>query len=60
LPMAAYPQTMTATAMIHCGAGAPRAPPVINPFENDSREAPAWIMCLLDGRMRQLMIVRSK
>jgi hypothetical protein len=29
-----------------------------NPYENDSREARAWIMGLLDGRQRQLMVVR--
>jgi hypothetical protein len=29
-----------------------------NPYEIDSREARAWIMGLLDGRTRQLTIVR--
>jgi hypothetical protein len=31
-----------------------------NPYENDSREARAWIMGLLDGRTRQLTVVRSE
>jgi hypothetical protein len=31
-----------------------------NPYENDSREARAWIMGLLDGRMRQLKVVPSE
>jgi len=30
-----------------------------NPYEIDSREAQAWIMGLLDGRTRQLAVVRS-
>lgn len=30
-----------------------------NPYENDSREARAWIMGLLDGRTRQLTVVLS-
>jgi len=30
-----------------------------NPYENDSREARAWIMGLLDGRQRQLTVVRD-
>jgi hypothetical protein len=30
-----------------------------NPYENDSREARAWVMGLLDGRHRQLTVVRS-
>ena len=30
-----------------------------NPYENDSRDARAWIMGLLDGRTRQLTVVRS-
>jgi hypothetical protein len=30
-----------------------------NPYENDSREARAWVMGLLDGRQRQLTVVRS-
>jgi ribosome modulation factor len=29
-----------------------------NPYENDSREARAWIMGLLDGRQHQLTVVR--
>jgi hypothetical protein len=28
-----------------------------NPYENDSREARAWIMGLLDGRNKQLTVV---
>jgi len=31
-----------------------------NPYENDSRDARAWIMGLLDGRTRQLTVVRSE
>jgi hypothetical protein len=31
-----------------------------NPYEIGSREARAWIMGLLDGRMRQLTVVRSE
>jgi hypothetical protein len=30
-----------------------------NPYENDSRKAQAWIMGLLDGRQRQLTVVRT-
>jgi len=30
-----------------------------NPYENDSREARAWIMGLLDGRQRQLTVVQD-
>src|SRR5262245_8296379 len=29
-----------------------------NPYENDSREARAWVMGLLDGRAKQLTLVR--
>jgi hypothetical protein len=31
-----------------------------NPYENDSRDARAWIMGLLDGRQRQLTVVRDE
>jgi len=31
-----------------------------NPYAIDSREARAWIMGLLDGRTRQLTVVRSE
>jgi len=31
-----------------------------NPYENDSRDARAWIIGLLDGRTRQLTVVRSE
>jgi hypothetical protein len=30
-----------------------------NPYENNSRKARAWIMGLLDGRQRQLTVVRT-
>jgi len=30
-----------------------------NPYENDRREARAWIMGLFDGRQRQLTVVRT-
>jgi hypothetical protein len=30
-----------------------------NPYDCDSREAQAWIMGLLDGRSRQLTLVRT-
>jgi hypothetical protein len=30
-----------------------------NPYENDTREARAWIMGLLDGRQRQLTVVQD-
>ena len=30
-----------------------------NPYENDSREARAWIRGLLEGRQRQLTVVRD-
>jgi hypothetical protein len=31
-----------------------------NPYENDRRDARAWIMGLLDGRQRQLTVVRDE
>jgi hypothetical protein len=31
-----------------------------NPYEGDSREARAWLMGLLDGRMHQLTVVRTE
>jgi len=31
-----------------------------HPYENDSREARAWTMGFLDGRTRQLIVVKSE
>jgi hypothetical protein len=31
-----------------------------NPYQDDSREARAWIVGLLDGRSRQLTVVRTE
>ena len=31
-----------------------------NPYENNSRQAQAWAMGLLDGRTRQLTVVQSE
>ena len=41
-------------------AGRRRGTSAENPYETDSREARAWVMGLLDGRQRQLTVVRDK